>query len=373
MKVLNQVKIIAYKFQVKVSKDKLKTMTAACAVAVCTLLSSPAVRADSIPVLLCPFGCGPIAGDTILMNQMIKEGAPVTLLPQETPGYMYNIREMGRTERKWETSVFATEGVLIQIAYSGGSDDIKEFLPEPVQIPWKLLYGEAWWGQGKFLVTFDCELESMADLEGKRISLGLRGQSDWGVFSRIFLEHGFGVTPDNADIRHMTPGQLTQQLIDGATDAAVTPIGAEPSMSNFIIPGAVRQLEATGKKMCYLGVTEEIVDNINDKFGTTWIYTDLPAGTLPHQDKPLGMAFNRAYKAAHENFDEERAYNFVKSVADIGPKMKELHALWRIWSPELMTCGLSEENTHPGAIRAYKELGWWDKTENCEPMTYPTL
>ena len=31
------------------------------------------------------------------MNQMIKEGADVTLLPQETPGYMYNIREMGRS------------------------------------------------------------------------------------------------------------------------------------------------------------------------------------------------------------------------------------------------------------------------------------
>ncbi len=51
--------------------------------------------------------------------------------------------------------------------------------------------------------------------------------------------------------------------------------------------------------------------------------------------------------------------------------MKDLHALWKIWSPELMTCGLSEENTHPGAIRAYKELGWWDLAKNCSPMTYP--
>jgi len=311
---------------------------------------------------------------TLLSSLLTSHAArPVTLLPQETPGYMYNIREMGRTERKWETSVFATEGVLIQIAYSGGTDEIKEFLPEPVKIPWKLLYGEAWWGQGKFFVTYDCSLESAADLEGKRISIGLRGQSDWGVFARIFLEHGFGITPENADIRHMTPGQLTQQLIDGATDAAIMPIGAEPSMENFMIGGTVRQLEATGKKMCYLGITPEIVDKINKKFGTTWLYQDLPAGTFPHQDETLGIAFNRSYKAAHETFDEERAYNFVKSVAEIGPKMKELHSLWSIWSPELMTCGLSEENTHPGAIRAYKELGWWEKTKDCDPMTYPEI
>lgn len=327
--------------------------------------------ADAIPVLLCPFGCGPIAGDTILMNQMVKESAPVMLLPQETPGYMYNIREMGRNENKWESSIFATEDVLIQLAYAGGTGLVKEFLPEKITIPWKLLYGEAWWGQGKFLATFDCSLKTMADLKGKRISLGLRGQSDWGVFPRLLLETIHGVTQDNTDIRHMTPGQLTQQLIDGATDAAVTPIGAEPSLTNFIIPGPVRQLEATGKKICYIGSTEEDIEKLNEAYDATWIHVTLPAGTLPSQDEPLGIGVNRAFKAAHETFDEERAYNLVMTVAGLGPEMKELHALWRIWSPELMTCGLSDENTHAGAIRAYKELGWWDKREACKPMTYP--
>lgn len=350
----------------------MQAAVAVSALAVTAVVGTQQLRAqDAIPVLLCPFGCGPIAGDTILMNQLIKEGADVMLLPQETPGYMYNIREMGQNQRKWSTSVFATEDTLIQVAYAGGSPEMKEFLPDPVKIPWKLLYGEAWWGQGKFLVTFDCSLKSMSDLQGKRISLGLRGQSDWGVFARLFLEHGFGVTTENADIRHMTPGQLTQQLIDGATDAAVTPIGAEPSLTKFIIPGVVRQLEATGKKMCYLGVTKEDVAKLNAKFGATWEHIDLPAGTLPHQDEPLGVGFNKGFKAAHESFDEERAYKFVKAVANIGPKMRELHALWRIWSPELMTCGLSEDNAHPGAIRAFKELGWWDLRKQCEPMTYP--
>ena len=327
--------------------------------------------ADAVPVLLCPFGCGPMAGDTILMNQLIQSGSNVILLPQETPGYMYNIREMGQNKTKWKDFVFATEDTLIQVAFAGGSEAVKEFLPEPVKIPWKLLYGEAWWGQGKFLATFDCGLKTMGDLKGKRISLGLRGQSDWGVFSRLFLEHAYGVTADNSDIRHMTPGQLTQQLIDGATDAAVTPIGAEPSLKNFIIPGPVRQLEATGKKICYLGVTKEDVAKVNKKFGATWLYVDLPPNTLPHQSEPLGIGFNRGFKATHESFSADKAYNIVMSVAKIGPNMKELHALWRIWSPELMTCGLSEENAHPGAIKAYKELGWWDKTKNCEAMTYP--
>lgn len=354
-------------------KKALRGVTAATALTVAGLLAAApgAKAAETVPVLLCPFGCGPMAGDTILMNQMIKAGSDVVLLPQETPGYMYNVREMGRNESKWKDFVFKTEDTLIQLAYSGGSDEMKEFLPEAVKIPWKLLYGEAWWGQGKFFATFDCELKTIGDLKGKRVSLGLRGQSDWGVFSRLLLEHVFDVTPDNSDVRHLSPAQLTQQLIDGATDAAVTPIGAEPTLTNFIIPGPVRQLEATGKKICWLGVTEADIQKLNDKFDTTFLYVELPANTLPSQPEPLGIGANRGFAAVHPDFAEEKAYNVVKTIAGLGEQMKELHALWKIWSPELMTCGLSEENTHPGAVRAYKELGWWDKAKDCKPMTYP--
>ncbi|MDA7945905.1 MAG: hypothetical protein MPJ78_00345 [Hyphomicrobiaceae bacterium] len=341
-------------------------------VAAGTFAASTATKAaETIPILLCPFGCGPMAGDTILMNQLIKSGSDVILLPQETPGYMYNIREMGRAKRKWKSSIFKTEDVLIQIAYAGGSKEMKEFIPEPVKIPWKILYGETWWGQGKFLGTFDCSLKTMNDLKGKRISLGLRGQSDWGVFPRLLLEHVFKITPDNADIRHMTPAQLTQQLIDGATDAAIVPIGAEPNMKEFMIPGTVRQLEATGRKLCYIGVTKEDIESLNKKYQATWLHVNLPPNTLPHQKEPLGIGVNRAYAAVHPEFDEQKAYKAVMAVAKIAPKMKELHALWRVWSPDLMTCGLSEENTHPGAVKAYKELGWWDLTKKCDPMTYP--
>ncbi len=93
---------------------------------------------------------------------------------------------------------------------------------------------------------------------------------------------------------------------------------------------------------------------------------------LPSQDKSLGVSFNKGFKAAHKTFDAERAYNVVKAVAKLGPKMMEMHEHWTIWSPELMICGLSEEITHPCAIKAYKELGWWEKRRACEPVTYPS-
>src|SRR5687767_4989890 len=341
-------------------------------VVLAALGAMPAVaQKNPVPLLLCPAGCGPTEGDTILMVQMIKEGMPVTLLPQETPGYMYNIREMAQ-ERNWKRTVFGTEDVLIQLAMKwGGTPELKEFLPERVPIRFKLLYGETWWAQGKFFVTFDPSIKTPADLKGKRVSLGLRSQSDWGVFSRMVLE-AYGVTPQNADIRHLTPAVLTQQLIDGSTDAAVSVFGMEPNMKEWLIGGPLRQLEASGKPLRYLGVDKETLDRVNKRYGTTFIHVVLPPGTLPKQTEPLPVGLVRGYKAVHPEFSEETAYQIVMAVAKLAPKLRDLHVLWKIWSPELMVAGLSDENVHPGAKKAYVELGWWDKTKNYPPMTYPS-
>ncbi|HEX9718355.1 MAG TPA: TAXI family TRAP transporter solute-binding subunit, partial [Ramlibacter sp.] len=306
-----------------------------------------------VPLLLCPWGCGNTESSTILMNQMIRDGSPVTLLPQETPGYVYNIREMNQ-QKHWQKSAFGTEDVLIQLAMKwGGTPELKEFLPVKVPVKFKLLYGEAWWGQGKFFVTYDPNIRSPADFKGKRIALGLRGQSDWGVFSRLFLEYGYGITPQNADIRHLTPAALTQQLIDGSADVAITAFGTEPNLREWLIPAPLRQLEAAPKPLRYIGVSKEAIDKVNAKFGTTFLHITVPAGALPKLTQPLSVAIVRGFMAVHPDFSEEAAYHIVTSVAKHAPKMRELHALWKIWSPELMVHGLSEENVHPGAKRAF--------------------
>jgi len=323
-----------------------------------------------VPLLLCPWGCGPTESDTMLMNQMIKEGSPVTLLPQETPGYMYNIREMAK-ERHWKKTAFSTEDIVIQLAMSGGSPELKEFLPEPVPIRFKLLYGETWWAQGKFFVTFDPSIKTPADFKGKRVALGLRSQSDWGVFSRLMLEFGYGITPQNTDIRHLTPAALTQQLLDGSVDVAVTAFGTEPSLNAILVTPPMRQLEASPKALRYIGVSKEAIDKVNKKFGTTFLQVTIPAGKLPKQNEPLSVGFNRGFKAAHPDFPADAAYQIVMAVARNAPKMKEMHALWKIWTPELMLHGLSEENVHPGAKRAYVELGWWDRVKQYPAVTYP--
>lgn len=336
---------------------------------------APTVMAASkptpVPVLLCPHSCGPVAGDTILMNQMIKADAPVEILPQETPGYIYNVRRM-LNKSLWKTTVFGTEDFVLQLAYKwGGTPELKDFLPVKVPVKFKLLYGEAWWAQGRFFVTFDPNIKTVADLKGKRVDVGLRSQSDWGLSAALLLKYGYGITSKNTTIRYMTPGALTQQLINGSCDVTISVFGMEPTKTSWLIPGPLRQLEASGKPLHYIGVDKAAVDKVNKKFGMSWLYETIPAGTLPEQHKPFSAAVVRGYKATAPGFPDDVAYKLVKEVAKLGPVMKKLSPLWAIWSPDLMVAGLSDENVNPGAKRAYEELGWWDLTKKYKKVPLP--
>ena len=323
-----------------------------------------------VPILTCPFGCGIIESNTIFGNLMAQGGERLIVSAQETPGYMYNVQEMAK-EKHWKRSVFGTEDVIIQLAMQGGTPELEEFLPDQIPIRFKLLHGEAYWAQGKFFVTTDPDIKTIADMKGKRISLGLRGQSDWGVYPRLILEHAYGITAENSDIRHMTPGALTQQLIDGTTDVCVTGFGTNTDRSFNLITGPLRKLEASGKSLHYVPVDQWAIDEVNEKFGTTFVTMTLEAGTMPGQTEDALIGFVRGYKAVHPDFPEDVAYEFVLASHKYAGQMHELHPLFKMLTPDMMVDGLTEENAHPGAIRAYQEIGIWENRKKFTPVTYP--
>lgn len=323
-----------------------------------------------VPILSCPFGCGVVEGNTIFGNQLARKGYDIIVAAQETPGYMYNLREM-RNNRHWNKSVFGTEDVIIQLGAWGGTPELTEFLEKPVVEDFKLLHGEAYWAQGKFFISNDPSIKTIADMKGKRISLGLRGQSDWGVYPRLILEHVYGITPENSDIRHMTPTQLTQQFIDGTTDVTISAYGTDSTQSFHLISGPLRKLEASGKDLHYIPMEQSAIDKANEKFGTSFVTMTVKKGTLPRQKKDLLIGFVRGYKAVHANFPDDAAYQLVKAAYELAPEMKSLNVLWGMMTPEMMVDGLTEENVHPGALKAYKELGIWDKRKGTTPVKIP--
>ena len=345
----------------------------ACASALLVAGTTVASAQTTVPMLTCPLGCGHVQTNTVLAAAMARAGSDIMPAAQETPGFMYNIRVMAE-ERRWGTTVFGTEDMVLQAAVQGGIPELARYVPERIDIKFKLLYGHGHAAQGKFFVTTNPDIKSIDDLKGKRIAIGLPTQSDWGMAAELILEHGHGINAENTEIRTVGPQVLTQQLIDGHVDAALMALLTNQDRTVWWTGALTSRLEAAGAKLYYLDTTQEVVDTINEKLNMSLTTAMVPAGTLPHLDREMLTPVNRVYEAAHEIFPEEIAYELTMAAAEHGPRFSEQGlGFWRLWSPSGMIAGLTEENVHPGAKRAFVELGWWDNHKNFPPMLYPEV
>ena len=83
-------------------------------------------------------------------------------------------------------------------------------------------------------------------------------------------------------------------------------------------------------------------------------------GTLPEQEEPVTVGFNRIYMAVTKGFPQDLGYQLTKEMIRSGPALQKEGGLWGFWSKEGMVAGLNECNTNAGAIKAYKEAKVWD-------------
>ena len=327
-------------------------------------------KVDVITNLLCPLGCGTLQGDSILGTIIGRKEKDLFFRPQETPGYIYNIREMGSNKVRWPNTVFGVDDDDLIFAKWGNKEPFKEFYQVATDAKFQLIYGEGYWLIGHYFITFDPNLKTMGDLKGKKIALGLRTQTNWGMNPRLDLQYGYGITPENTKIFHVGTGKLVDLLVDGKVDAIVGSGAAEPFYKKWLVSGVIRNLEATGRKLYYVGIDPKVLDKLNEKFGTAYFPVTIPAGSFPSQDKPFISGADRGFKAAHISFREDLAYKLVKAIVKYAPEMAPLHGLWKIWSPDLMVSGLTETNTNPGAVKAYKELGIWELRKKYKPIKF---
>ncbi len=332
-------------------------------------------KLDVITHLEGPMGNGGVMAYTVMGNFISKYVPNLILRPQETPGYLYNIREMANNSERWPDTVFGTTETVINLAYTaGGTPLLKNFIPEKIDTKWKLLCSMAVSTSGKWFLTFDPDIKSIYDLKGKKIGIGLRTQNEFGMDATLFLDKAYGINSKNSKLFYLGPAKMTEALLDGKVDAiCMGMVGANSIGTKHWLPTAIYlKLKASGHKLNYISLDTWAIDKINKEFGTTYQSEKMPAGTLKDQDKDVYIGATRTFTAAHPSFPEDLAYKLVMALATTAPKVKEYHPVWKyVWSLEGMVSGLNEENAHPGAIKAYKELGIWDKRTEYPAYHYP--
>ena len=331
---------------------------------------SLSASAADIDILACPEGCTTLAISMYLSREIQKSDPEFHLNPKATEGYLYNLAEMGRNSALWKTTVFGINDDVLIFAPQGGKEPFTKFFPQ-VNAKFRFLYGILWEVTGHYFITTDPKLKTYSDFKGKKLGLGLVTQSDWGMNPTLDLKYGYNISHENAELFYPGPAKLGKALLNGEVDAIVAGLGAEPNFKSWLPSLILSELEKSDKALYYIGQEAAAGEKINESLKTSYIPITIPAGTLPRQPRPLNTLVDGNYHACHESFPEDLAYKLVKFVAKIGPKARLEAGIWQTWSPEMMVAGLSEDNTHPGAIRAYKELGWWELIKKFKPANLP--
>lgn len=193
-------------------------------------------------------------------------------------------------------------------------------------------------------------IESVADLKGKRVSIGSPG-SGTEVTARRILE-AYGLDPDK-DIQPDFLGvqESADALRDGRIDAFFWsggyPTGAVSDLANT--PGFDLKIIPLG----------DAVDDLVNKYGAIYVEDSFPAGAYSgdvKEETPTVAVPN--YLLVPADMDEELAYNIIKTLFDHKDELVAVHPAAEDLTLENAVSGKVVEY-HPGAIRYYKEKGAW--------------
>lgn len=204
-------------------------------------------------------------------------------------------------------------------------------------------YGHA---QTHLMARADSGVESLDDLEGKRVNIGTPTQT-MRMTNDAMLE-ALGYTYDDFDVFELGTGDALDALRDGVIDVMLGRATPET-------PAFVELSEAVD--LNWLEVPEEVVDELIDQ-GYTIFHESMPAGSYPDQDEEIPGWGEETAIIANVEHDEELVYTFTK-------------AFWENWEaidiqpyydPERYFIGpeLRPVPFHDGALRYYEEIGLVD-------------
>ena len=184
-------------------------------------------------------------------------------------------------------------------------------------------------------------ITGMADLAGKRVSVGPAGGTPGTYWPRFFQALGLNVRTSNAGASDAA-GQLKDGLIDAFAFAAGLPIAA------------FSQLAAEADVVTFAFTPEEQA-KLLEAFPEMAAFT-IPAGTYAGQTEPQASLALWNFAVARRDLPASLAYEIVKLVLENNDRMVQIHAAARATRLENW-----DKNGflpfHAGAVRYLEEKG----------------
>ncbi|MFN7249451.1 MAG: TAXI family TRAP transporter solute-binding subunit [Anaerobacillus sp.] len=265
--------------------------------------------------------------------KIITDNTQVSATAQTTGGSVENMRLLGAKE----VELAFVQSDIADYAFNG------TFMFEGTKVEnlqgLASLYNET----VHIVVPADSAISSVADLAGKKVSVGAPGS---GVEANALqVLEVYGLTFDDLKAEHLSFGDSVSKIQDGNLDAAFVTAGAPTA--------AVTELSAT-KGVKLISLEADMIDALIAKY-PFYLKETIPAETYPGTAETTTVAV-KAMLAVSKDLPEDFVYDVTKALFENTNHLVAINQRAESITKENAVEGLLLD-IHPGALRFYKENG----------------
>jgi TRAP transporter TAXI family solute receptor len=194
----------------------------------------------------------------------------------------------------------------------------------------------------QLVATADSGIRTLADLKGKRLSVGAP-RSGTELNARAILKAagiGYG---DLGKVEHLAFAESVELMKNGQLDATLQSAGLGVA--------SIQEL-AAAMPITLVPIPAELVGEV----GAPYVPATVPAGTYDRQEGDVPTAAVANFLVTHSGVSDEIAYAMTKALWDQAGSLAAAHAAAKDMKLEQALVGMPVP-LHPGAARFYQEKG----------------
>ncbi len=193
----------------------------------------------------------------------------------------------------------------------------------------------------QIVATADSGIKTLADLKGKRVSVGAP-KSGTELNARAIFKAA-GLSYSDMKVQYLPFGESVELMKNKQLDATLQSAGLGVS--------SLRDL-ATGDDIVVVPISAEVIARTGD---SAYIASVVPANTYRGQTADVPTAAVRNFLVTHEGVPADVVYNMTKAMFGNMPDLLAAHSAAREIQPE--NAAKSPIPLHPGAEKYYREAG----------------
>jgi uncharacterized protein len=194
----------------------------------------------------------------------------------------------------------------------------------------------------QIVATADSNIKTLADLRGKRLSVGAP-KSGTELNSRAILAAAGLSYRDIGKVEFLPFAESVELMKDRQLDATLQSAGLGVA--------SLKDLSAS-TEIRLVSVPKEVVD----KIGPPFVSGKIPANTYTGQDKDVPTATVANYLVTSSAVSDDLAYQMTRLIFENLPELANAHASGKEIRLETAATG-NPIPLHPGAVQYYKEKG----------------